>query len=170
MKKCSILLKSLVLLIFLFIVSGCSNEELKESEKIPAEPTSPPDLGSGMSAEKDFLKEFNLEINDIYMPPVKKGETAKVFLTLHNQSDEEVGLHDAFITDVSYSYSIYDGSEDFVGGSIDVPAGKKLQLEEGVLYLVFEDVRKDMEVGDTFILSLYLTPMGDIDVQGTVKE
>lgn len=170
MKKCPILLKSLVFLMFLSIVSACANEESKGSENITAEPTWLPDSGSAMGAEEDFLKEFNLEIKDIYMPPVKAGGTAKVFLTLHNQSDEEVGLHDAFITDVSYNYSIYDGSEDFVGGSIDVPAGEKLQLEEGVLYLVFEDVRKDMEVGDTFSLDLYLTPMGDISVQGTVKE
>ncbi len=114
----------------------------------------------------DELSDYKIE--NVWMEPTKAGEDAKVYLSLHNESDEQLDLHDAMIIGVSHQVEFRQGDEGY-SGWITVPAGETFQLAPGEVHMVLKSIEQDMNAGDPFTLSLHLTPHGDVDVQGTVK-
>lgn len=120
--------------------------------------------------EQPVTKEIDFKVDDIWMRPTEAGGDAEVYMSMNNQSNEQVDLHDAMISGVSYQVTFYEGSDHYVGGYIEVPAGETVHLAPGDLHLVFEDIDQNMDIGDTFNISLHLTPYGDINFQGVVED
>lgn len=114
--------------------------------------------------EQLLTEEMDFKVEDIWMRPTEAGEDAEVYMSLNNQSNELVGLHDAMISGVSYQVSFYPG------GYIEIPEGETVLLTPDDVYLIFEDIDQKMDVGDTFTISLHLTPYGDVDFQGIVED
>lgn|SRR5690625_735948 len=153
----------------LIILNACSNKTL-DLEKTSANTDAEDVESNDIQEEQTDTTELDFKAEDIWMRPTEAGEDAQVYMSLTNRSDEQVDLHDAMIFDVSHQVSFYEGSDNNGRGYVEIPENDTVHLTPDGLYMVFEDIEQKMNIGDTFTISLHLTPYGDVDFQGFVED
>ena len=96
-------------------------------------------------------------------------------MTLRNLGDEDVSLHDVMsigVLPLLSSARFYDGevADNTVMSQIDIPAGEAVELKPGGYFIQLKDTERDLNPGDKVRVSLHFLELGDIDVQGEVKD
>jgi len=117
-----------------------------------------------------------ISIEDAWARPGFKGDNSAVYLTINNSTDQGDGLIGAVsdvanLTEVHLSKMDVEGTmtmerQDLVG----IPANKVVELSPGGLHVMLVDLMQDLNVGDTFQLTLNFQRAGDIVVEVEVRQ
>jgi copper(I)-binding protein len=117
-----------------------------------------------------------ISIEDAWARPGFQGDNSAVYLTINNSTDQGDGLIGAVsdvanLTEVHLSKMDVEGTmtmerQDLVG----IPANKVVELSPGGLHVMLVDLMQDLNVGDTFQLTLNFQRAGDIMVEVEVKQ
>jgi copper(I)-binding protein len=117
-----------------------------------------------------------ISIEDAWARPGFQGDNSAVYLTINNGTDQGDGLIGAVsdvanLTEVHLSKMDADGTmtmerQDLVG----IPANKVVELSPGGLHVMLVNLVQDLNVGDTFRLTLNFQRAGDIEVEVEVKQ
>lgn len=116
-----------------------------------------------------------LAVEDAWARPGFKGDNSAVYLKINNRSDQGDGLIGA-ACDVALGAEVHLSKMDAQGTMtmerqdlVGIPAHQVVALEPGSLHIMLIDLVKDLQVGDTFELTLQFQRIGDLEVQVEVK-
>ena len=106
--------------------------------------------------------------------PGMKVDSSNTFITLINQPIMERacgGIWEANVTEIHLSKMDAEGTmsmerQDLIG----VPAGETVKLEPGGLHVMLMNMVHDLNVGDTFELTLEFQRGGDVSIEVEVKQ
>jgi len=117
-----------------------------------------------------------LSIEDPWARPGFKGDNSAIYLVINNSTDQGDGLIGASsdvanITEIHLSKMDPEGTmtmerQDLVG----IPAQETVELSPGGLHVMLMNLVGDLNVGDTFELTLEFQRAGDIVVEVEVTQ
>ncbi len=114
-------------------------------------------------------------VSNIRSNACKAGDACGVFMTINNST----AIADALVgakSDVAEMAGLHTVVKDDQGGmrmtpvqNIPVPASGSVELKPGSLHIMLMNLKRDLNSGDTFPLTLTYQNAGDKTVQVTVK-
>lgn len=117
-----------------------------------------------------------LTVREAWARPARKGQNGAVYFILKNDS----GTDDALIgasTDAAASAEAHLSMMDSSGvmsmrmqDAVQVPAGESVVFKPGDLHVMLIDLNRDLQINDTFALTLRFEKAGEITLQVEVKE
>jgi copper(I)-binding protein len=117
-----------------------------------------------------------LSIEDAWARPAFKGDNSAAYMVIKNMTEQGDGLIGASsdvanVTEIHLSKMDAEGTmsmerQDLIG----VPAGESVMLEPGGLHVMLMNMVHDLNVGDTFELTLEFQRGGDVRVEVEVKQ
>jgi hypothetical protein len=117
-----------------------------------------------------------LSIDDPWARPGFRGDNGAVYLKINNSADQGDGLIGAS-SDVAVATEIHLSKMDAEGTMtmeqqdlVGIPANEVVELAPGGLHVMLMNLVKDLNVGDTFELTLEFQRTGDITVEVEVKQ
>ena len=117
-----------------------------------------------------------ITIDDPWARPGFKGDNSAVYLVINNSTEQGDGLIGAS-SDVANMTEIHLSKMDAEGTMtmerqdlIGIPASETVTLEPGGLHVMLMNLVNDLNVGDTFDLTLAFQRAGDIVVEVEVKQ
>jgi periplasmic copper chaperone A len=127
-----------------------------------------------ISACRGFSNELTLQ--DAWARPAKIGENGAIYLRIENGTNAEDVLLDAS-TDVAEAAEAHMSMQNDQGvvsmhqqETVQVPAGEDVEFEPGKLHMMLVNLKRDLKVGDVFIVKMRFQNAGEIKLQVEVKE
>ena len=117
-----------------------------------------------------------LTVEDAWARPAFRGDNSAAYMVIKNMTEQGDGLIGAS-TDVANVTEIHLSKMDAEGTMsmerqelIGVPAGDEVKLEPGGLHVMLMNLVRDLNVGDTFELTLEFQRGGDVSVEVEVMQ
>lgn len=119
--------------------------------------------------------EKGIEVHEVWMRPVAKGENGAVYFVMHNharEADELTGASSdsAVAAELHESKMNGDVMEMRPLESVPLEAFAEVKFEPGGLHLMLVDLKKDLKVGDELELTLHFKNFEDINVRVPVRD
>lgn len=161
--------RSIVLLLSLTFVPGCSEKkgsELEQSESAGTEATA--------QAAEPTCTAGDIAIIDMYLPPADQGATGAVFCTFANSGQEADSLIGA-ATPVTPTVEIHEMVEDGgmmtmrqIRGGLPIRGKGSVKMKPGGAHLMLINVDRPLQNGDTVELELRFARGGTVNCRGIV--
>lgn len=117
-----------------------------------------------------------LTVNDAWSRPARTGENGAVYFVIENETNlnekllsvstsiaEDAQVHMTMVNDQSVMTM---EMQEFV----EIPSRSEVIFKSGDLHIMLANLNQDLQVGDTFIISLQFENTGQINIEVTVKE
>jgi len=117
-----------------------------------------------------------LTVSDSWSRPAFKGENGAVYFVIENETNfnvklqsvntniaEDAQIHMTMVNDQSVMSM---EMQEFV----EIPSGSEINFKSGGLHIMLANLNQDLQVGDTFILSLQFENAGQTNIEVLVKE
>jgi periplasmic copper chaperone A len=126
-------------------------------------------LLSGCGAEK------GIEVHEVWMRPVAKGENGAVYFVMHNHSseaDDLVGVSSdgAEAAEMHESKMNGDMMEMQQVKSVPLEPYAEIDFAPGKYHIMLVHLKKDLKVGDEIQLTLHFNNFEDINIQVPVRD
>jgi len=124
-----------------------------------------------------------LQVSDAWARPSLQGNNAAVYLVIQNATSEDETLLSAS-TELASSVELHmtmqaegeDGSDEagvmrmMPQESVSIPAGEIVEFMPGGLHIMLFELKQDLQIGDTFNLTLQFEYNREMVVEVTVEE
>ena len=117
-----------------------------------------------------------LTVNETWARPAFKGDNGAVYFVIENGTDVDNALVSAS-TEIASNAEAHMSMMNDQGvasmqmqEAVQVPADDSVTFKPGGLHIMLVDLKQDLKVGDTFMLTLQFEKAGKITVQVEVKE
>ncbi|HZY40457.1 MAG TPA: copper chaperone PCu(A)C [Anaerolineae bacterium] len=118
----------------------------------------------------------HLAVTDVFGLPGSIGGVCAAYFTIDNptdQADALIGVS-SNIAEVTEMHAIIVGTEGVLAmewqAQVSVPARGRVAFQPGGLHIMFTNLKRDLNAGDSFPLTLHFQQRGEIQIQVTVKE
>jgi periplasmic copper chaperone A len=114
-------------------------------------------------------------VEDQWARPGEQGDNAAAYMVIRNDSDDDIRLTGAS-SDVARMVEVHESRME--GGvmrmeemeEIVIPAGESVALEPGGYHVMFMNLERDLEPGDSFDLTLHFDGLDDVEIEVPVEE
>jgi periplasmic copper chaperone A len=103
----------------------------------------------------------DIEVHDPWARPAFQGMNTAVYLLIHNHSDAADEILSAF-TDIAETAELHKSEMDAndmmqmnLQASVPLPFDAEIEFEPGGLHIMLTNVNKDLNVGDSFSITLH---------------
>ena len=117
-----------------------------------------------------------LTVKEAWARPAIQGQTGAVYFVIQNDTRTDDALISAS-TDAATSAEAHLSMMDSSGvmsmrmqDAVQVPAGESVVFKPGDLHVMLIDLNRDLQINDTFALTLRFEKAGEITLQVEVKE
>lgn len=119
--------------------------------------------------------EKGMEVHEVWMRPVAKGDNGAVYFVIHNharEADELTGASSARAVAAEFHESKMNGDvmEMHPVESVPLEAYAEVKFEPGGYHLMLVDLNKDLNVGDEIEVTLHFKNFEDINVKVPVRD
>jgi copper(I)-binding protein len=119
--------------------------------------------------------EKGIEVHEVWMRPVSKGENGAVYFVIHNharEADELTGASsaNAVAAEIHESKMNGDVMEMRPVDSLPLEAYAEVKFEPGGYHLMLVDLKKDLNVGDEIEVTLHFKNFEDINLKVPVRD
>lgn len=114
-------------------------------------------------------------VDDVWARPGAQGDNSAVYMAITNDDDSAITLTGAS-SDVAGTVEVHESQMDDGMMRMEetpelvIEAGETVMLEPGGLHVMMMNLEQDLNVDDTFTITLHFDDLDDIELEATVAE